>query len=117
MGNASWRGYVTYQNFRQHSKYQTAQTNTLRRPAVLRCRSLADAVASEKTRQHDRRADRPAAGGAGTADAGRLPRLCRDTLARKCDGLTGDQLRERAVPPSSMSLLGLVRQMAEGEHQ
>jgi len=41
----------------------------------------------------------------------------RDTLALKCDGLTGDQLRERAVPPSSMSLLGLVRHMAEGEHQ
>ena len=23
----------------------------------------------------------------------------RDTLALKCDGLTGDQLREQAVPP------------------
>jgi uncharacterized damage-inducible protein DinB len=41
----------------------------------------------------------------------------RDTLAVKCDGLTGDQLRERAVPPSSLSLLGLVRHMAEGERQ
>src|SRR5215471_178687 len=41
----------------------------------------------------------------------------RDTLAIKCEGLTGDQLRERAVPPSSLSLLGLVRHMAEGEHQ
>jgi uncharacterized damage-inducible protein DinB len=41
----------------------------------------------------------------------------RDTLAVKCEGLTGDQLRERAVPPSSLSLLGLVRHMAEGEHQ
>src|SRR5436305_14948147 len=41
----------------------------------------------------------------------------RDTLALKCDGLTGDQLRERAVPPSSLSLLGLVRHMAEGERQ
>jgi uncharacterized damage-inducible protein DinB len=41
----------------------------------------------------------------------------RDTLAMKCDGLTGRQLRERAVPPSSLSLLGLVRHMAEGEHQ
>jgi hypothetical protein len=41
----------------------------------------------------------------------------RDTLALKCDGLTGDQLRDRAVPPSSMSLLGLVRHMAEGEQQ
>jgi hypothetical protein len=41
----------------------------------------------------------------------------RDTLAVKCEGLTGDQLRERAVPPSSLSLLGMVRHMAEGEHQ
>ena len=39
----------------------------------------------------------------------------RDTLALKCDGLTDDQLRERAVPPSSLSLLGLVRHMAEVE--
>ncbi len=39
----------------------------------------------------------------------------RATLAIKCDGLTGDQLRERAVPPSSLSLLGLVRHMAEVE--
>src|SRR5712671_2926361 len=41
----------------------------------------------------------------------------RDTLAVKCRGLTGDQLRERAVPPSGLSLLGLVRHMAEGERQ
>jgi uncharacterized damage-inducible protein DinB len=41
----------------------------------------------------------------------------RDTLALKCDGLSGGQLRERAVPPSSMSLLGLVRHMAEVERQ
>jgi uncharacterized damage-inducible protein DinB len=37
------------------------------------------------------------------------------TLALKCDGLTDNQLRERAVPPSSLSLLGLVRHMAEVE--
>jgi hypothetical protein len=41
----------------------------------------------------------------------------RDTLALKCDGLTAVQLRQRAVPPSSLSLLGLVRHMAEGERQ
>jgi uncharacterized damage-inducible protein DinB len=41
----------------------------------------------------------------------------RDTLARKCEGLTGEQLRQRTVPPSSMSLLGLIRHMAEGEFQ
>jgi len=39
----------------------------------------------------------------------------RETLALKCDGLTDDQLRERAVPPSSLSLLGIVRHMAEVE--
>ena len=30
-------------------------------------------------------------------------------------GLTADQLRERAIPPSSLSLIGLVRHMAEVE--
>ena len=39
----------------------------------------------------------------------------RATLEMKCDGLTDAQLRERAVPPSSMSLLGLVRHMADVE--
>ena len=41
----------------------------------------------------------------------------RDTLAVRCAGLTDSQLRQRAVPPASLSLLGLVRHMAEGEHQ
>jgi hypothetical protein len=39
----------------------------------------------------------------------------RETLAVKCDGLSDDQLRERAVPPSNLSLLGIVRHMAEVE--
>jgi uncharacterized damage-inducible protein DinB len=39
----------------------------------------------------------------------------RATLAWKCEGLSADQLRERAVPPSSLSLIGLVRHMAEVE--
>ncbi|HTT55339.1 MAG TPA: DinB family protein [Streptosporangiaceae bacterium] len=39
----------------------------------------------------------------------------RETLAVKCAGLTAAQLRERAVPPSALSLLGLVRHMAEVE--
>ncbi len=41
----------------------------------------------------------------------------RGTLEVKCDGLTDAQLRQRAVPPAKMSLLGLVRHMAEGEQQ
>lgn len=39
----------------------------------------------------------------------------RQTLLMKCSGLTADQLRQRAVEPSNLSLLGLVRHMAEVE--
>jgi len=39
----------------------------------------------------------------------------RSTLLRKCQGLTGGQLARRAVPPSSLSLLGLVRHMTDVE--
>jgi uncharacterized damage-inducible protein DinB len=33
----------------------------------------------------------------------------------KCDGLTTDELREHSMPPSTLSLLALVRHMAEVE--
>ena len=39
----------------------------------------------------------------------------RITLERKCHGLSPAQLRRRAVPPSALSLLGLVRHMADVE--
>jgi uncharacterized damage-inducible protein DinB len=39
----------------------------------------------------------------------------RDTLAAKCAGLSDDALRTPSVPPSALSLLGLVRHMAEVE--
>jgi len=39
----------------------------------------------------------------------------RATLAHKCAGLDDEQLRTRSAPPSSLSLLGLVRHMAEVE--
>ncbi|MFC0597360.1 DinB family protein [Streptomyces palmae] len=39
----------------------------------------------------------------------------RSTLADKCRGLDDKQLREASVPPSSLSLLGLVRHMADVE--
>ncbi|WP_416972831.1 DinB family protein [Streptomyces sp. 4F14] len=39
----------------------------------------------------------------------------RDTLAWKCEGLSDEQLRTAAVPPSELSLMGLVRHMAEVE--
>ncbi len=39
----------------------------------------------------------------------------RDTLLAKCAGLGDARLKERAVPPSGLSLLGLVRHMTEVE--
>jgi hypothetical protein len=39
----------------------------------------------------------------------------RDTLLIKCAGLEAQQLKQRAVPPSSLSLLGLVRHLADVE--
>lgn len=39
----------------------------------------------------------------------------RATLLHKCAGLTGEQLVRRAVPPSRLSLLGLVRHAADVE--
>jgi uncharacterized damage-inducible protein DinB len=39
----------------------------------------------------------------------------RATLATKCEGLSAEQLRTAAVPPSTLSLLGLIRHMAEVE--
>ena len=38
-------------------------------------------------------------------------------LLHKCAGLTGDQLALRSVPPSNLSLLGLVRHMAKVERR
>ena len=39
----------------------------------------------------------------------------RATLAGKCAGLADEDLRRRSMPPSTLSLLGLVRHMAEVE--
>jgi uncharacterized damage-inducible protein DinB len=44
-------------------------------------------------------------------------RFQRLTLQVKCDGLDAAQLARRAVEPSTMSLLGLVRHMAEVERR
>jgi hypothetical protein len=41
--------------------------------------------------------------------------LHRSTLLGKCKGLTGEQLATASVPPSNLTLLGLVRHMAEVE--
>lgn len=40
----------------------------------------------------------------------------RQTLELKCAGLSPEQLARRAVEPSAISLLGLVRHMADVEH-
>ncbi|MFE2429358.1 DinB family protein [Streptomyces sp. NPDC059373] len=39
----------------------------------------------------------------------------RATLAMKCEGLSDEDLRRQSMPPSTLSLLGLVRHMAEVE--
>jgi uncharacterized damage-inducible protein DinB len=39
----------------------------------------------------------------------------RQTLLAKCAGLTGEQLVTASVPPSNLTLIGLVRHMAEVE--
>jgi uncharacterized damage-inducible protein DinB len=41
----------------------------------------------------------------------------RQTLEIKCQGLDAEQMARRSVPPSNMSLLGLVRHMADVERQ
>ena len=38
------------------------------------------------------------------------------TLEMKCDGLDAEQLARRSVPPSTLSLLGLVRHVAQMEN-
>ncbi len=38
------------------------------------------------------------------------------TLGLKCEGLDAEQLARRSVPPSTMSLLGLVRHLAQVEN-
>ncbi len=39
----------------------------------------------------------------------------RHTLLAKCAGLSADDVRRRPIPPSSLSLLGLVRHLADVE--
>ena len=58
------------------------------------------------------------AGGPASGERAVLVRYLRDrrlTLGLKCEGLTPEQLALRSVPPSDMSLLGIVRHLAEVE--
>ena len=43
-------------------------------------------------------------------------RAYRLTLQMKCEGLDAEQLARRSVPPSTLSLLGLVRHLTKVEH-
>jgi hypothetical protein len=62
----------------------------------------------------DLRTEPPTTGDERTVLVGLLERQ-RETLAWKCSGLTPDQLRQKAVPPSGISLLGLLRHLAKVE--
>ena len=58
------------------------------------------------------------AGGPVAGERATLVRYLRDrrlTLELKCSGLDAEQLARRSVPPSDMSLLGIVRHLAEVE--
>jgi uncharacterized damage-inducible protein DinB len=66
------------------------------------------------TERSDHRVDAPAQGDERATLLGFL-RFQRDTLQRKCEGLDAEALARRAVEPSTLSLLGLVRHMAEVE--
>ena len=62
----------------------------------------------------DPRADPPARAGERATITGFL-RWQRDTLRLKCSGLSADDLARRSVGGSTLSLLGLVRHMADVE--
>jgi uncharacterized damage-inducible protein DinB len=58
----------------------------------------------------DERTEPPLVGGEREMLVGWLD-FHRATLLLKCDGLSGDELAQRSVPPSGLSLLGLVRHL------
>ena len=62
----------------------------------------------------DRRVDPPGQAAETSTLQGFL-RWQRETLELKCAGLDPEQLARRAVPPSTLSLLGLVRHLADAE--
>jgi len=63
----------------------------------------------------DKRADPPAAGDERAVLTGFLD-YQRQTLLLKCTGLTPEQLLQRAAPPSTLCLLGLIRHLTEVEY-
>ncbi len=71
-------------------------------------------TADGKPSDDDPRESGPALGGERTTLAGSL-RCQRLTLEMKCSGLDAEAMARRSVEPSTMSLLGLVRHLAEVE--
>ncbi len=65
---------------------------------------------------HDPRIDIPTLQGEREALLAQL-RWLRQTMELKCEGLDTADLARRAVPPSTMSLLGIVRHLAEVERR
>jgi len=74
-------------------------------------RSTATPVVAQR---EDTRTDGPMTGGE-RAVLDHWLDLYRDTALRKIAGLDAEQLTRRAVPPSSMSLIGVVRHLTEVE--
>jgi uncharacterized damage-inducible protein DinB len=78
---------------------------------------------SQATAQPDMWADpeddpRDTDGGSAEGELATLEEYLRNyrlTLTMKCDGLDPEQLARRSVPPSTMSLLGLLRHLASAE--
>jgi hypothetical protein len=71
-------------------------------------------TADGKPSDDDPRESGPALGGERTTLVESL-RCQRLTLEMKCSGLDAEAMARRSVEPSTMSLLGLVRHLAEGE--
>jgi uncharacterized damage-inducible protein DinB len=80
-------------------------------------KSLAGAGQTNDGTPHMKDNDRPAPPYAGDERATLTGFLDfqRATLEWKCDGLADEQLRQRAVPTSAMSLIGIVRHLADVE--
>lgn len=65
---------------------------------------------------NDPRATGTSSGGGERATLLDYLRHYRLTLEMKCEGLDAEQMARRSVPPSTLSLLGLVRHLAKVEH-
>jgi Protein of unknown function (DUF664) len=86
----------------------------IRRAEVSRARAGADRCWQSDIMEAFTRSEQPPDGDERSIVLGWLA-FHRDALAAKCHGLTDERLVERSAPPSVLSLLGIVRHMAEME--